>query len=87
MSGKDALEFVVNQIKRHVTTHKGSTDTTMKISRDLAFDLCKLTSNDIGPLVDKILAKGLDALKEHGLYGYSLDIDLAQEGNVVEFGA
>ena len=87
MTGMEAIEFIVDEIKKHLAAPVGHEDTAMKISRDLAYDLCKLTSKEIGPLGDKTLARGLNALREHGLFGYTLDIDLAQDGNVVTFGA
>ena len=59
----------------------------MKLSTELATDLLKLEHREAGGFADKMFDRGVDVLKENGLYGYRIDIDTDQDGHVVEFGA
>jgi len=82
MTGREAWDFVVEEIKKHVAKPNGQKHNAMNISRDLAYDSCKVG----GPLTEQTGVHSIDALREHNLFGYVVDVDLAKDGNVVEFG-
>jgi len=82
MNGIEARDFVLKQI---VEKDPNGKHTAMKLSIELALDLLKLSPRDVGRFADELLDKGVTALTEHGLYGYTVDIDRDQDGHAVEF--
>lgn len=84
MTGTEARDYILSQIAKSDPEGK---HTSMKLSIELATDLLKLSPREVGSFADKMFRNGLAALTEHGLYGYTIDIDRGQAGHVVEFGA
>ncbi|EEF57179.1 hypothetical protein [Pedosphaera parvula] len=83
MTGLEARDYVLDQISER--DPKGDS-ASIKLSRHLATDLLKLRREDVGEISQEMFTHGIDALKQHRLFGYKVDIDPDVTGPVVEFG-
>ena len=74
MTGKQALEKVLNTVRSYVhTNHKNPA--CLVLGWELSIDLCKCNMTEIGQLAEEVMKYGNKAFEKHGLFGIPVKID------------
>ena len=74
MTGRQALDKVLNTIRSYVHTHHKNPE-CLVLGWELSIDLCKCNQTEIGQMAAETMKFGNKAFEKHGVFGIPVKID------------